>query len=173
MHYITWSKASDIISISSSEFNLPLRGSFTWITPPGPYRVTTCRGRELNFGSHTYFFDNIRTWKSSPDECSAYCRGYLRDSTNMKNDKLHTSTHSFIPTRRIWNDDYGGQMIFFDLVGLKFLDICLTGEEKTHPGNLSQPGIEPGPAAWKARKRWTIRYYNFIKTRGLVVSVPD
>ena len=23
--------------------------------PPRPYRATTCRGRELNFGSHTYF----------------------------------------------------------------------------------------------------------------------
>ena len=53
-------------------------------------------------------------------------------------------------TRRIWNDDYGDQMIFGDLVGLKFPDICLTGEEKprkTSPGNLSRPGIEPGPAA--------------------------
>ena len=65
------------------------------------------------------------------------------------------STHSVIPTRRIWNDDYDGQMIFGDLEGLKFPDICLTGEEKPrkkpHPGNLSRPGIEPGPAAWQAR----------------------
>ena len=48
-------------------------------------------------------------------------------------------------------DDYGGQMIFEDLVGLKFPDIRLTGEEKPrkkpHPGSLSRPGIEPGPAA--------------------------
>ena len=47
-------------------------------------------------------------------------------------------------------DDYDGQMIFGDLVGLKLPDIRLTGEEKTpkkpHPGNLSRPGIEPGPA---------------------------
>ena len=46
-------------------------------------------------------------------------------------------------------DDYDGQMIFGDLVGLKLPDI--TDEEKPrkkpHPGNLSQPGIEPGPAA--------------------------
>ena len=48
-------------------------------------------------------------------------------------------------------DDYDGQMIFGDLVGLKHPDIHLTGEvnpqKKTHTGNLSRPGIEPGPAA--------------------------
>ena len=58
-------------------------------------------------------------------------------------------------------DDYDGQMIFGDLVGLNFPDIRLTGEKKPHPGNLSRPGIEPGPAAWQARmqplapQRWT------------------
>ena len=48
-------------------------------------------------------------------------------------------------------DDYDGQMIFGDLVGLKLPDIRLTDEEKSrkkpHSGNLSRPGIEPGPAA--------------------------
>ena len=37
-------------------------------------------------------------------------------------------------------DDYDGQMIFGDLLGLKLSDIRLTGEEnpeKTHPGSLS------------------------------------
>ena len=47
---------------------------------------------------------------------------------------------------------------------LKLPDICLAGEEKPrekpHSGNLSRP-VEPGPAAWQARKlspapqRWT------------------
>ena len=46
-----------------------------------------------------------------------------------KHERQYTpSIHPFIPTRRIWNDDYGGQMLFEDLVGLKFPDICLTGE---------------------------------------------
>ena len=149
--------------ISLSKFNLPLLGTFTWPTPPGPYRATTCRGRELNYGSHTYFFGHTRTWCASPDEWSAQCRGHLRDSTNMK-DNTHQA-HTVIPTKRIWNDDYDGQMIFGDLVGLKFPGICLTDEEKPrkkpHPGNLSRPGIEPGPAAWQARmlplapQRWT------------------
>ena len=63
---------------------------------------------------------------------------------------IHTKhTHPFIPTRRIWNDDYGGQIIFGDLVGLKFPDICLTGEEKPRK-NLTQEtcpdrGSNPGP----------------------------
>ena len=47
-------------------------------------------------------------------------------------------------------DDNDGQMVFGDLAGLKLPDICLTGEEKPgkkpHPGNLSRPGIELGPA---------------------------
>ena len=52
-------------------------------------------------------------------------------------------------------DDYDGQMMFGDLLGLKLPDIRLTDEEKPrkkpHPGNLSRPGIEPGPAVWQAR----------------------
>ena len=46
-------------------------------------------------------------------------------------------------------DDYDGQMIFGDPVGLKLPDICLTGEEKTRE-NLTQQtcpdrGSNPGP----------------------------
>ena len=48
-------------------------------------------------------------------------------------------------------DDNDGQIIFGDLGGLKLPDICLIGDEKPrkkpHPGSLSRPGIEPGPAA--------------------------
>ena len=48
-----------------------------------------------------------------------------------KHERQYTpSTHSVIPTRRIWTDDDDGQMIFGDLGGLKFPDICLIGEEK-------------------------------------------
>ena len=67
-----------------------------------------------------------------------------------KHERQYTpSTHPFILTRRLWNDDYGGQMIFGDLVGLKFPDICLTGEEKPRK-NLTQEtcpdrGSNPGP----------------------------
>ena len=64
-------------------------------------------------------------------------------------------------------DDNDGQMIFGDLGVLKLPDICLTGEiknpEKSHPGILSRPGMEPGPAACEARmlppgpQRWTLK----------------
>ena len=54
------------------------------------------------------------------------------------NERQYTpSTHSVIQTRQIWKDDYDGQMIFGDLVGLKFSDISLTGEEKPRI-NLTQ-----------------------------------
>ena len=39
-------------------------------------------------------------------------------------------THPLIVTRWIWKDDYDGQMIFGDTVGLKRPDICLAGEEE-------------------------------------------
>ena len=154
-----------VIIISLSKVNLPLIGAFTWPTPPGPYRATTCRGWELNYGSYTYFFDHTRTWRASPDEWSAQCRGHLRDSTNMKDNTHQAHTHSsqqgecgmMMTTVKWYSGTLGG--------GLKFPDICLTGEEKPrkkpHPGNLSRPGIESGPAAWQARmlplapQRWT------------------
>ena len=80
--------------ISVSKFNLPLIGNFTWPTPPGPYRATTCRGRELNYRSQTYFFDHTRTWRASPDEWSAQWRGHLRDSTNLKDNTHQAYTPS-------------------------------------------------------------------------------
>ena len=69
-------------------------GTFTWLTPPGPYRATTCRGRELNYGLHTYFFDHTRTWRISLDEWSAHCRVHLRYSTNMKDNTHQAHTQS-------------------------------------------------------------------------------
>ena len=67
-----------------------------------------------------------------------------------KHERQYTpNTHSIIPTRRICNDYYDGKMIFGELVGLKFPDICLTGEEKPRK-NLTQEtcpdrGSNPGP----------------------------
>ena len=84
-----------IILISLSKFNLLLIGTFTWSTPPGSYRATICRERELNCGSQTYFFDHTRTWRASQDEWSARCRSHLRDSTNMKDNTHQAHTHSY------------------------------------------------------------------------------
>ena len=48
-----------------------------------------------------------------------------------------------------WNDDYDGQIIFGDLLGLKLPDICLTGEEnprkKLTQKNCPDRGSNPGP----------------------------
>ena len=85
-----------------------------------------------------------------------------------KHERQYTSsTHSAIPTRRIWNDDYDGQMIFGDLGGLKFPDISLTGEEKTRK-NLTQEtcpdrGSNPGPLRDKRA------CYHLLHSGGLLV----
>ena len=49
----------------------------------------------------------------------------------------------------MWKDDYDGQMIFGDLVGIKLPNIYLTGEEKPRK-NLTletcpDQGSNPGP----------------------------
>ena len=145
-----------MILISLSKFNLILRGTFTWPTPPGPYRATICRGRELNYGSHTstFFFDHTRTGRASPDVWSARCRGHLWDSTNMKENthQAHTLSHPNKANMEWWwrrpNDIRGpwGPKVSWYLS-------YRWGKtpKKPHPGNLSRPGIEPGPAAWQAR----------------------
>ena len=73
-----------------------------------------------------------------------------------KREKRYTpSTRPLFLTGRVWKDDYDCQMIFGDIVTLKLPDIFLRPyrwrktPKKPHPGNLSQPGIEPGPAAWQ------------------------
>ena len=75
-------------------------------------------------------------------------------SGQHKHERQYTpSTHSVIPTRRIWNDDYDGQMTVGDLGGLKFPDMCLTGEEKPrkkpHPETCPDRGSNPGPLRGK------------------------
>ena len=55
---------------------------------------------------------------------------------------IHTK-QTVIPTRRKWNNDYDGQMILGDLGGLKYPDICLTGEEKPRK-NLTQETCPDG-----------------------------
>ena len=104
-------------------------------------------GRELNYGSHTYFcphkdMEGFPGWVISPMPGPP--------PRQHKHERQYTpSTLSVIPTRRIWNDDDDAQMIFGDLGGLKFPDICLTGEEKPRK-NLTQEtcpdrGSNPGP----------------------------
>ena len=73
---------------------------------------------------------------------------HLRDNTNIKDDTQQSLTHSF-QLGGYEKDDYDGQMIFGDLVGLKLPEIYLTGEEKLRK-NLTQEictvwASNPGP----------------------------
>ena len=94
-----------------------------------------------------------------------------------KHERRYTpGAHSFIPIRWIWNDDFGGQMIFGNRVALTFPDICLTGEEK--PGkNLTQEncpdrGSNPGPLRdRRAQRRLGLTNYNFIKCQNKLVYI--
>ena len=121
---------------------MPLRDS----RQPGPCRVTTCQERQLTL-DHIIFWphkdmDDLPGWgiNSMPEP----------PPRQHKHERRYTlSTHPFILTTRIWKVDYDGQMIFGDLVGLTFPDICLTGEEKPRK-NLTQEtcsdrGSNPGP----------------------------
>ena len=149
--------------ISLSKFNLPLIGTFTWPTPPGPYSATTCRGRELNYGSHAYVFDHTRTWRASPDEWSAQCRGHLRDSTNMKNNthQAHTQSSQQGEDGMMITNTNDSRGLWGPKVSWHLSYRWGKTPKKPYPWNLFRPGIEPGPAAWQARmlplapQRWT------------------
>ena len=141
------------ILISSSKFNLPLIGTFTWPTPPGPYRATTCQGRELISGSHTYFFDHTRIWRAFPDEGSAQCRGTSKTARTWKTiHTRHTLSHSKKSIMKSWlwrpNDIRGP---FRPKISWHLSYRWGKTPKKPQPGNLSRPGIEPWPAAWHAR----------------------
>ena len=140
--------------------------------PPGPYRATTCRGRELNYGSHTYFFDHTRTWRASPrmsDQPNAGATSETAQIWKTRHTK-HTPSHPNKANME-WrlrgpNDSRGpwGPKVSWHLS-----DRWGKTPKKLHPGNLSRPGIEPGPAAWQARmlplapQLWTINVNHYIK----------
>ena len=120
--------------ISLPEFNLPLIGSFTWLTP------TPSQSHDLSGEGINLWITYILFW---PHKDMEGLLGWGISSMpgppprQHKHERRYTpGTQSVIPTRWIWNDGYGGQMIFGDLVGLKFPDICLTvrqNPEKTSP----------------------------------------
>ena len=85
--------------------------------PPGPYRATTCRGRELNCGSQTYFLTT--QGRGGPPRMMIIPMPGPPPRQHKHERQYTPSIHPFIPTRRIWNDDYDGQMTFGDLGGPK------------------------------------------------------
>ena len=89
-----------------------------------------------------------------------------------KHERQYTpSTPSVIPTRRIWNDDDDGQMIFGDLGRLKFPDICLTGEEESRKiltqETCPDRGSNPGPLRDKRA------CYHLLHSDGRFIVLSD
>ena len=117
------------------EFNLPLIGCFTWLTPSGPYRDTTCQRREIISGSRNTFLTTQghggTPWMSVQLNAGATSETAQTWKTIHSR---HTLIHSNKMNLKWWlwqpNDIWGP-------CGLKFPDICLTGEEKPRK-NLTQ-----------------------------------
>ena len=94
--------------------NLSLIGTFTWLMPPGPYRASTCRERQLTLDQVQY----ILFW---PHKDMESLPGWVISSMRWppprhhKHERRYTPfTHPFILKRRVWKDVYDGQMIFGD-----------------------------------------------------------
>ena len=81
--------------ISLSKFNLPLIGSFYVTHAARTLQSHDLSGEGIKLWITDILFDHIRTWRASPDEWSAQCRGHLRDSTNMLDDihQAHTQLY--------------------------------------------------------------------------------
>ena len=157
-----------LIFISLPELNLPLY-RFLYVT----HAARALRSHDLSGEGIKLWITYILFWAHKDmEDLTGWVTSPMPGPPprQHKHERQYTPCiHSFITTKRIWNDDHCGQMIFGDLVGLKFPDICLRGEEKppkkTSPRKLVRPGIEPGPAAWQARmlplapQRRTVTHY--------------
>ena len=156
-----------LISFSLLKFNLPLIGTFTWPTPPGPYRAKTCRRRELNL-DHIHAFLTTQGHGGPPrmsDQPNVGATSEIAQTWKTIHTK-HTLTHPNKAKMEWWwrrpNDIRGpwGPKVSWHLSYRRGKT-----PKKPHPGNLSRPGIEPGPAAWQARmlpfapQRWTPYYW--------------
>ena len=95
-------KAEFILNEKFWSHYLSLASPFTWPTPPGPYRATICRGRKKLW--ITYFFWPHKDMEGLPGWVISPMPG--PPPRQHKHERQDTrSTHSVIPTRRIWNDD--------------------------------------------------------------------
>ena len=133
------------------------------LTPPGPYRATTCRERELTLDRmHTFFTTQVHG--VPPRMRDQLYSGATSETTRTW--KMTHTIHSLIHSNKanikgwLWrSNDIRG------LCGPKasrdFSYRWGKTPKKPHPGNSSRPEIEPGPAAWQARmllsapQRWT------------------
>ena len=108
----------------------------------GDWKSHDLSGEGIKCGSHTYFFDQTRTWRASPDEGSVQFRAtseILRtlNTINTIQSLMHSKQGEY--DRMIIIAKW---YIFRDLV----LQVRKNPEKKPHPGNLSRLEIERGPA---------------------------
>ena len=105
--------------ISLSKFNLPLIGSFYMTHAAQDLQSHDLLGEGLKLWITDILFWPHKDMKGLPGWVISPIPG--PSPRQHKHERQYTpSLHPFIPARRIWNDEYGGQMIFGDLVGLKF-----------------------------------------------------
>ena len=141
----------NLISSHYLSLTSPLYVLFTWPMPPGPYRATTCWERELNCGSHTFLTTQGHggpPWMSDqPDAGATSETAQTWKTIHTKHTPIHTNKANM--EWWLWwpNDIWGpsGPKVSRHLS-------CRWGKtpKKPHPGNLSWPGIEPGPTSWQA-----------------------
>ena len=153
---------------------------FTWLTPPGPYRATTCRERELTL-DHINIFLTTEGHGGPPRMSDPLNAGATSETTRTLK-TIHT-IHSIIHSNKTdirmimmakW---YSGNMGPKASWHLSYR----WGKypKKPHPGNLSRPGIELGPTAWHALmlppvpQRWTLYYilkFNLIISNFFIIT---
>ena len=133
------------------------------LTPPGPYRATTCRERELTLDRmHTFFTTQVHGVPPRMRDQLYSGATSERTRTWKMTHTIHSLIHSNKANIKGWlwrSNDIRG------LCGPKasrdFSYRWGKTPKKPHPGNSSRPEIEPGPAAWQARmllsapQRWT------------------
>ena len=127
--------------------------TFTWFTPPGPYRATTCRERELTL-DHIHTFLTTQRHDGPPrmrDQLNAGPRPRQHERERLIH-TIHIDIHANKVNMKGWlwqpNDIRGpcGPKASWHL-SYRWWNTS----KKPHPGNLSLPGIEPEPFAWQAR----------------------
>ena len=154
-----------VTSISLSKFNLPLTFKVPLRDPRRPGLTEPRPVREgIKLWITYILFWSHKDMESLPGIVISPMPG--PPPRQHKHERQYTSsTHSVIPTRRIWNDDYDCQMIFGDRGGLKFPDICLTGEQKPRKTSPRKP-VSTGDrtrarCVTSAHERWTLLTFLF------------
>ena len=111
-----------------------------------PYRATTCRGRELNYGSHIYFLDHTRTMEGLPGWVIGAMPG--PSPRQHKHERQYTPSTLSHPNKANmewwWRrpNDIRGPWGEGAKVSWHLSYRWGKTPKKPHPGNLSRPGRE-------------------------------